>query len=184
MYCGSSTGADPVFRRAAAELGEELAAAGHGLVYGGVHVGLMGVVADSVLAAGGTVTGVMTEHLVRAEVAHARLTRLEVVPTMHERKALMVALAQAAIVLPGGFGTLDETFEVLTWNQLGLVSSPVVFLDVDGYFGSLFDFVARSVDAGFVSPHHGAMAQRADSPAAAVALAAAPAAPFTPKWQR
>jgi len=183
VYCGSSSGTDPSFRAAAAEVGTALAATGHDLVYGGGHVGLMGVVADAVLAGGGAVTGVMTAHLVDAEVAHAGLTTLEVVPSMHERKARMIALSHGAVVLPGGFGTLDETFEVLTWNQLGLAASPVVFLDVNGYFGALFEFVRRAVVSGFVSEPHGALVQRADDAATAVRLAARPAAARTPKWR-
>ncbi len=182
VYCGSSSGRPPAFRRSAADLGAALAARGHGLVYGGGHVGLMGVVADAVLAGGGAVTGVMTEQLVGAEIAHTSLTRLEIVPSMHARKARMIALADGVVVLPGGFGTLDEAFEVLTWNQLGLARSPVVFLDTDGFFGPLFDFVRGAVSAGFVSDLHGDLVQRADTPAEAVRRAAAPAAEFALKW--
>lgn len=182
VYCGSSSGDDPIYRRAAADVGAAIASAGHELVYGGGHVGLMGVVADAALAARGTVTGVMTEHLVGAEVAHAGLTRLEVVPSMHERKAMMISLSDGVVVLPGGFGTLDETFEVLTWNQLGLASSPVVFLDIDGYFRHLFAFAEAAVAAGFVSRDHGALVQRAVTPDEAVARAARPASAPTPKW--
>lgn len=182
VYCGSSAGRDGVHRDAAARLGDELARGGHHLVYGGGHVGLMGVVADAAVAAGGQVTGVMTEQLVAAEVAHDGLTALEVVPSMHERKARMVALSDAVIVMPGGFGTLDEAFEVLTWNQLGLVASPVVFLDVDGFFGSLFDFVRGAVDAGFVSDRHGSMVLRAGTVAEAVELAVTTDVGYSPKW--
>ncbi len=183
VYCGSSSGNDPAFRNAAAQVGAAVAAEGHALVYGGGHVGLMGVVADAVLAGGGSVTGVMTEHLVDVEVAHAGLTRLEVVPSMHERKARMIALSDGVVVLPGDFGTLEETFEVLTWNQLGLVAAPVVFLDIDGYFAPLFEFVRGAVGAGFVNARHGDLVQRADEPLAAVHRAARPADVFTPKWR-
>ena len=134
VFCGSSSGSDPVFVNAALSLGATIANDGHRLVYGGGHVGLMGVVADAALAAGGSVTGVMTEQLVAAEVAHRGLTELEVTATMHARKARMAELSDGVIVLPGGFGTLDETFEMITWNQLGLVAVPVVFLDVNSYF--------------------------------------------------
>lgn len=182
VYCGSSSGRDPAFRAAAERLGTAIAAAGHHLVYGGGHVGLMGTVADAALAAGGRVTGIVTEHLVDVEVVHTGLSVLEVVPSMHERKARMIALADGVVVLPGGFGTLDEAFEVLTWNQLGLVSSPVVFLDIDGYFGPLFEFVARAVESGFVSDHHGAVAQREADIDAAVAAATSGPQPFQPKW--
>jgi uncharacterized protein (TIGR00730 family) len=183
VYCGSNAGNETSFRIAAADVGAAVAAGGHALVYGGGHVGLMGVVADAVLAGGGSVTGVVTEHFVDAEVAHDGLTRLEVVTSMHERKARMIALSDGVVVLPGGFGTLDETFEVLTWNQLGLVETPVVFLDTDGYFGPLFDFVRGAVGAGFVSERHGDLVQRADGALAAVHQAALPAPTLTPKWR-
>jgi uncharacterized protein (TIGR00730 family) len=182
VFCGSSSGKDPMFVHAARTLGTEIATAGHELVFGGGHVGLMGVVADAALAAGGAVVGVMTEQLVGAEVAHAGLTRLEVVGSMHERKARMAELSDGVIVLPGGFGTLDETFEILTWNQLGLVSVPVVFLDVDGYFEDLFAFIASSVNAGFVSERHASSARRALDAAAAIADATRKADGFSPKW--
>lgn len=182
MFCGSSSGGDPVFAAAARSLGTVLAAGGHQLVYGGGHVGLMGVVADAALAAGGEVTGVMTDQLVGAEVAHRGLTRLEVVGSMHERKARMAELSDAVIVLPGGFGTLDETFEIMTWNQLGLVSVPVVFLDVAGYFEDLFAFVASSVRAGFVSERHATSIRRVSEAPAAITLATQRADDFTPKW--
>ena len=142
----------------------------------------MGVVADAALADGGPVTGVMTEQLVAAEVAHRGLTELEVTSSMHARKARMAELSDGVIVLPGGFGTLDEAFEIVTWNQLGLVAVPVVFLDVAGYFSPLFDFIDASVSAGFVSPANAALARRATTVDAAVAQAIAPADAFTPKW--
>jgi uncharacterized protein (TIGR00730 family) len=142
----------------------------------------MGVVADSVMAGGGAVTGVMTEQLVAAEVAHASLTELEVTPDMHARKARMSELADGVVVLPGGFGTFEEAFEILTWNQLGLTSAPVVFLDVAGFYTSLFDFIGVVVDAGFMKPDHGALAQRATDPDDAVRLATAPSPAVTPKW--
>jgi uncharacterized protein (TIGR00730 family) len=182
VFCGSSSGGNGAFRHMAERLGTEIANARHRLVYGGGHVGLMGAVADGVLSAGGEVTGVITEQLKSLEVAHSTLSLLEVEATMHTRKARMAELADGVIVLPGGFGTLDETFEILTWNQLGIVSLPVVFLDVDGYFESLFEFVGRAVDAGFMKPEHGGLAQRAVDPAAAVALATAPPTAYSPKW--
>ena len=122
----------------------------------------MGIVADAVLGGRGEVIGVMTEQLVAAEVAHRGLTSLEIVRTMHERKARMAELSDGVIVLPGGFGTLDEAFEILTWNQLGLIAAPVVFLDVLDYFESLFDFVDRSVAAGFVGAGHARLVQRTE----------------------
>ena len=182
MFCGSNSGEDPAYADAARTLGSAIAEAGHGLVFGGGHVGLMGVVADAALEAGGSVTGVMTEQLVGAEVAHTGLTRLEVVGSMHERKARMADLSDGVIVLPGGFGTLDETFEIMTWNQLGLVAVPVVFLDVNGYFADLFAFIASSVRAGFVSQRHGELARRAVDVADAMAQLMRPGDGYEPKW--
>lgn len=182
VFCGSSSGAAGEYTQAAQQLGRALATGGHSLVYGGGHVGLMGVVADAVLSEGGEVAGVITEHLVAAEVAHTGLTSLHVVGSMHERKATMARRSDGVIVLPGGFGTLEEAFEVMTWNQLGFVASPVVFLDVLGYFESLFEFIDRSVAAGFVRADHARLAQRTDSVDDAVRLATSPAAPYAPKW--
>ena len=182
VFCGSSSGSNPVFADTATALGSTLAADGHRLVYGGGHVGLMGVVADAVLAGGGAVTGVMTEQLVAAEVAHLGLTELEITSSMHARKARMAELSDGVVVLPGGFGTLDEAFEMVTWNQLGLVTVPVVFLDVADYFSSLFDFILGTVDAEFVSPANAAIVRRASSVDEAVRLAISEPEAFTPKW--
>ena len=182
VFCGSSSGSDPRHVETAQSLGGLLAAEEHTLVYGGGHVGLMGAVADATLHAGGDVIGVMTEQLVAAEVAHLGLTRLEVVASMHERKARMAQLSDGVIVLPGGFGTLDEAFEIITWNQLGLVAVPVVFLDVAGYFGALFEFIERAVADGFVSEGHARSVQRADSVAETLRLATSAPAAFAPKW--
>lgn len=182
MFCGSSAGVDPVFRRAAEELGRAIAAAGAGLVYGGGDVGLMGAVASATMGAGGAVTGVITEQLHALELAHDGITTLEVAADMHSRKARMAELADGVVVLPGGFGTYDEAFEMLTWNQLGIVATPVAFLDVDGFYGPLFDFIDGAVRAGFMKPDHGALARRATSPTDAVAQALTEAAAFTPKW--
>jgi len=186
VFCGSSSGTDPAFRAAAVELGAAIAASDHGLVYGGGGVGLMGAVADAVLDAGGEVTGVITEQLLALEVGHVNLTNLEVLPDMHTRKARMAELSGGVVVLPGGFGTYEEAFEVLTWNQLGIVAAPIVFLDVDvngqSFFASLFDFIDGAVAAGFMKPEHGDLAQRATDPIEAVAIAAGPAPSFTRKW--
>ena len=152
-------------RNGASSSGTRIAECGHRLVYGGGRVGLMGTVADTALAAGGEVVGVITEHLVGAEVAHLGVSALEVTGSMHERKARMAELSDGVIVLPGGFGTLDESFELLTWNQLGLLAAPVVFLDVAGFFGSLFDFITHSVESGFIRPEHAALARRATTAA-------------------
>jgi uncharacterized protein (TIGR00730 family) len=182
VFCGSSSGFDPAYRAAAVELGAALAGGGHRLVYGGGDVGLMGVVANTVLGHGGTVTGVITEQLHALEVGHTGITELEVVADMHSRKARMAELSDGVVVLPGGFGTLDETFEILTWNQLGLLSTPVVFLDVKAYFQPVFDLIERGVSGGFLKPHHGAVAQRAATAVEAVTLACSPAPPYEPKW--
>lgn len=185
VYCGSSSGNDPVFRQAATDLGVAIAAGGHRLIYGGGDVGLMGTVANAVLEAGGEVTGVITKQLFDLEVGHRGLTTLEVVDDMHTRKARMAELGDGVVVLPGGFGTFEEAFEVLTWNQLGIVHAPVVFLDVTtegSFFDPLFEFVDRSVAAGFMKPEHGALAQRTAVPADAVQLASSVAPKYTPKW--
>jgi uncharacterized protein (TIGR00730 family) len=182
VFCGSNLGSDPEFAEHAAELGAEIAGRGLGLVYGGGHVGLMGIVADAVLAAGGEVIGVLTDALVRSEVGHAGLTELEIVGSMHERKARMADLASGFIALPGGYGTLDETVELLTWNQLGLIAKPVVFLDVGTFFEPLFEFFDAAVDAKFIRPSHRALARRATSAAEAIAMATAPVPATQPKW--
>jgi uncharacterized protein (TIGR00730 family) len=182
VYCGSNAGTSPAFAEAAAQLGSALALRGIGLVYGGGDVGLMGTVADAALAAGGEVIGVIPEHLAKAELAHTGVTRLEVVGSMHERKARMADLSAGFIALPGGFGTFDETIEMLTWTQLGLQAKPVVLLDVEGFFTPLFALFDAAVDAGFVRSAHRMLAQRAVTVDEAVALALGPV-PVTPhKW--
>jgi uncharacterized protein (TIGR00730 family) len=169
-------------------LGTAIVEAGHRLVYGGGNVGLMGIVADAVIAGGGDVIGVITEQLLALEVGHDGLTELEVLPDMHSRKARMAELADGFVVLPGGFGTYEEAFEVLTWNQLGIVGTPVVFLDVmlsddeQSFYDPLFDFIDGATAAGFMKPQHGGLAQRAVTPAEAVSIAAGPAPEFTRKW--
>ncbi len=183
VYCGSSAGHDEKHAAVAADVGRTIARRGHGLVFGGGHVGLMGIVADAALAEGGEVVGVMTAALVRAEVAHRGLDQLEIVDTMHERKARMTELVRGVVVLPGGFGTLDEAFEVLTWNQLGIVAVPVVFVDVDGYYRPLLDFVDAAVERGFVRPAHRDLVLRASTAAEAVDAVEAEAPPVTPKWR-
>jgi uncharacterized protein (TIGR00730 family) len=158
VFCGSSAGNDPRFAEAANEFGALLAREGITLVYGGGHVGLMGILADAVLANGGKVTGVIPRALWDREVGHRNLTELHVVESMHERKALMASLADAFVALPGGLGTLEEIFEVWTWAQLGIHDKPVGFLDVDGFYAPLLAFLDHGVDAGFVRAPHRAMA--------------------------
>ena len=182
VYCGSNTGNVPAFADAARQLGTAFANRGIGLVYGGGSVGLMGIAADAAMEAGGEVIGVITEQLVNAEVAHRGLTQLEVVPTMHERKARLSELADGFVVLPGGFGTVDEFAEMLTWNQLGITAKPVVLLDLEGFWEPLLTWMDRAVDAGFVRPSHRMLAQRARTVDDAIALASSPV-PDTPhKW--
>src|SRR6185295_7532799 len=149
VFCGSSPGADPGFGAIAERLGTVLAARELCLVYGGASVGLMGRLADAALAAGGEVIGVIPRSLVDLEVAHGGLSDLRVVTTMHERKAVMADLADAFIALPGGIGTLDELFEVLTWAQLGLHSKPIGLLDHNRYFRPLLDFLDQAVTSRF-----------------------------------
>jgi hypothetical protein len=182
VYCGSNVGSSPEYVEAAQRLGEVMARRSLGLVYGGGHVGLMGVLADSVLANGGEVIGVITERLVDAEVAHAGLSALEIVSSMHERKARFEQLSDGFIALPGGFGTVEEVFEMLTWNQLGLVRKPVVMLDIGHYWAPLFNWMDSSVDAGFVRSAHRMLAQRARTVEEAIALAMSPVPETPSKW--
>ena len=157
VYCGSNSGRHPEYAEQARAFGSEMARRGIALVYGGGKVGLMGVVADAVLAGGGKVIGVIPEQLVNWEVAHKGVTRLEVVANMHERKTRMYELSDAFVALPGGFGTMDEMFEMLTWRQLGLGEKPCAFLDVDGFYAPLMQMLDRMVDERFLHPD-----QRAD----------------------
>jgi uncharacterized protein (TIGR00730 family) len=157
VFCGASAGDDPVYEATADALGRELAARSIEVVTGGGKVGLMGVVADAALEAGGRVTGIIPRALEEREVAHRGLTRLHVVETLHERKALMHELSDAFIALPGGFGTLDELAETVTWAQLGIHGKPIGILNADGYFDDLLSFVDGAVARGFVSDAHRAL---------------------------
>ncbi len=150
VFCGSSSGTEAAFATAAASFGSSLAVRGLDLVYGGASVGLMGAVADSALAAGGRVTGVITEALAGHEIAHGRLHDLHTVHTMHERKALMAGLSDAFVMLPGGFGTCEEFMEAVTWTQLGIHDKPCGILNVAGYFDDLLAFLGHAVAQGFV----------------------------------
>jgi len=182
VYCGSNAGTSPVFAAAATRLGAAMANRGIGLVFGGGSVGLMGLAADAAMQAGGEVIGVITEQLVGAEVAHRALTRLEVVPTMHDRKARMSELANGFVVLPGGFGTVDEFAEMLTWNQLGILAKPVVLLDINGFWEPMLAWMDKAVGCGFVRPAHRMLAQRALTVDDAIALATGPAPEIPHKW--
>jgi len=182
VFTGSSPGARTDYADAARALGRELVDRGHELVYGGSTAGLMGILADEVLGAGGHVIGVMPEALVAKEVAHRGLPDLRVVGTMHERKALMADLSDAFIALPGGFGTLDEFFEALTWSQLGLHAKACGMLNVCGYFDGLLAFLDRAVEERFLPGPHRAMIISGDSPQALLASLATCSPPTVEKW--
>jgi uncharacterized protein (TIGR00730 family) len=172
----------PDYAAAASKLGRELASRRLEVVYGGASVGLMGALADSTLAAGGNVIGVIPRRLVEHEIAHAGLTKLHIVETMHERKALMAELSDAVIALPGGAGTLDELFELFTWKQLGLHRKPMGFLDVDGYWQPLLGFLEHAVNERFVRAEHVAMLLVERSPAALIDRLAADTRRAVDKW--
>lgn len=163
VFCGSRVGDRPEYAAAARTLGALLAREGLGLVYGGGHIGLMGTVADAVLAAGGEVIGVIPQSLVDKELAHLKLTELKVVPSMHARKAEMERLSDGFISLPGAFGTADEMFEILTWSQLGLHRKPVGLLNVAGFYDALLQWLERAVADGFLKAKHRRLLLQAES---------------------
>ncbi|HEU0076940.1 MAG TPA: TIGR00730 family Rossman fold protein [Longimicrobiaceae bacterium] len=182
VFCGSSPGVRPGYAAAARAMGTLLAERGIGVVYGGGKVGLMGVVADAALAAGGEVVGVIPEGLVAREVGHAGVTELRVVRTMHERKALMADLSDAFVALPGGFGTWEEYFEVLTWAQLGIHPKPCGLLNVERYYEPFLAMMDHAAAEGFVRPEHRASVLEAAEPARMLELLAAFRPPSVPKW--
>ncbi|NMZ60518.1 TIGR00730 family Rossman fold protein [Pseudomonas nitroreducens] len=182
VFCGASPGATPIYQEAAEALGRHLAENGIQLVYGGGAVGLMGMVANAALAAGGEVIGIIPQSLKDAEVGHSGLTRLEVVDGMHARKARMAELSDAFIALPGGLGTLEELFEVWTWGQLGYHAKPLGLLEVNGFFDPLLAFLDHLVQERFVRQPHRDMLQRAASPAELVDALAAWKPLAAPKW--
>ncbi|PZP26395.1 TIGR00730 family Rossman fold protein [Pseudomonas kuykendallii] len=183
VFCGASTGRDPVYREAAERLGEEIARRGMTLVYGGGAVGLMGIVADATLRAGGEVIGIIPQSLRDAEIGHPGLTRLEVVDGMHARKARMAELSDAFIALPGGLGTLEELFEVWTWGQLGYHAKPLGLFEVMGFYGKLGAFLDHLVNEGFVRPPHREMLQLSDSASGLLDLLDAWRPSVVPKWE-
>ena len=182
VFCGSNVGARPVYADAARAVGGALARRGCGLVYGGGCIGLMGIVADAVLAHGGEVIGVIPEALVAKELAHRGLTELRVVGSMHERKASMADLADAFIALPGGYGSFEEFCEMLTWAQLGLHRKPCGLLNVDGYYDSLLALFDRAVTERFVRPVHRALVLEDRDPDRLLDRLAAYQAPTLEKW--
>ncbi|WP_348696090.1 TIGR00730 family Rossman fold protein [Duganella fentianensis] len=159
VYCGANPGHDPQYAEAARALGRALVAQNLALVYGGGNVGLMGVIADEVLKHGGEVTGVIPTALVEREVGHNGLTRQFIVKDMHERKAMMASLADGFIAMPGGMGTLEELFEMLTWSQLGIHRKPIGLLNVAGFYDQLAGFIQHASTQGFIRPEHVALMQ-------------------------
>jgi uncharacterized protein (TIGR00730 family) len=154
VYCGSQAGTDVRYRQAASLMGQLLVEHGYGLVYGGGHVGLMGIIAEAVLESGGRVVGVIPEAMVGRELAYKQVTQLEIVPSMHERKARMASLADAFIAMPGGYGTLEELFEIITWAQLGIYAKPIGILNVSGYFDALAAMIEHAIQEGFIRAEH------------------------------
>jgi uncharacterized protein (TIGR00730 family) len=164
VFSGSNLGARPEYQQAARGLAQEMVSRGLGLVYGGASVGLMGVMADTIMAEGGEAIGVIPRGLFRREIPHKGLTKLHEVSSMHERKALMADLADGFIALPGGFGTFDELFEIITWAQIGLHSKPIGLLDVAGYFAPLLALVVHASTEGFIPAVHQALLMHEENP--------------------
>ena len=182
VYCGSSAGNKPIYREAAEAMGGLLARRGIGLVYGGGNVGLMGLVADAVLAGGGEVIGVIPHALATREIAHDGVTDLRVVDSMHTRKAMMADLSDAFIAMPGGFGTFEEFFEAVTWTQLGLHRKPCGLLNVGGFYAPLAAFIDQAVTEGFIKPIHRASIVVDDDPERLLNALATVDLPDVPKW--
>jgi uncharacterized protein (TIGR00730 family) len=182
VFCGSSVGARPEYRRAAIQLGSQLASSRVTLVYGGARVGLMGALADSVLASGGEAIGVMPRSLVEKEIAHAGLTQLHIVDTMHQRKALMADLADAFLLLPGGFGSWEEFCEAVTWLQLGIHRKPCGVLNVDGYYNGLISLISHAVVEGFLGASHREAVIVEDNPQTLLSRLGTAAIPTEVKW--
>jgi uncharacterized protein (TIGR00730 family) len=166
VYCGANGGVSPCYAEEARLLAHAMVEANLSLVYGGGNVGLMGVIADEVLRLGGEVTGVIPTALVEREVGHTGLTRQFIVKDMHERKAMMAQLADGFIAMPGGMGTMEELFEMLTWSQLGIHAKPVGLLNVDGFYDSLVDFIHHAKEQGFIKPQHAELMMVESAPAA------------------
>jgi hypothetical protein len=185
VYCGSSNAVPDRYREAARQMGTIVAEAGQTLVYGGGRVGLMGLAADAALAAGGEVIGIIPEHIQALEVDHTGLTELHIVGSMHERKMMMFDRSDAFVILPGGLGTLDETFEMITWRQLNLHDKPVVFVNLDGYWDAILQWIEHAIAVGFCKPAHRGLFRVVDRiEDVQEALAAAPPPQIDPrvKW--
>lgn len=182
VFCGSYPGNNPLYMTSARQMGAAIARRGLGLVYGGGHVGLMGAVADGALQAGGRAVGVIPQTLVDKELAHRSLTELRVVTSMHQRKAMMAEIADGFIALPGGFGTLDELFEIITWAQLGFHRKPIGLLNVDNYFDPLLTFINHIAQEGFISPEHRSAVAVADEADALLNTLLTAEPPQLEKW--
>jgi uncharacterized protein (TIGR00730 family) len=182
VFCGSSAGNIPLYARAAESLAEALCTADIGLVYGGGNVGLMGILADRVLAQGGQAIGVIPKSLVQVELAHTELTEIHIVETMHERKALMAVLSDGYIMLPGGPGSLDEFFEMVTWAQLGYHSKPCGILNTNGYYDNLLTFLDHATEKGFMQPVYRNMLIVEESAATLIQRFQTYQAPLEKKW--
>jgi uncharacterized protein (TIGR00730 family) len=182
VFCASNPGADPRFLESAAELGRLLARHGVGIVYGGGRVGMMGALADAALAEKGEVIGVIPEGLTRREVAHQGLPDLRVVPTMHARKALMAELSDAFVALPGGFGTLEELMEIVTWGQLGIHRKPIAVVNVAGYYDGLLAFLDQAVARGLILARYRGLLATAGSPADVLEVLGGHRPPDVQRW--
>jgi uncharacterized protein (TIGR00730 family) len=184
VFCGSNLGNDPTYCEAAQEMGTQIARRGWGLVYGGGSVGLMGVVADAVLAGGGEVIGVIPEMLATKELLHTGVTQMHIAATMHARKALMEQSADAFVALPGGYGTFEELLEIITWAQLGLHSKPIGLLNVCGFYDGLAVFFDRAIAAGFIKTRHRDLIVSAATPCALLNQLETHEMPHVKKWIR
>jgi uncharacterized protein (TIGR00730 family) len=182
VFCGAQAGNDPRQAELASALGRAIAGRGLGLVYGGGKVGLMGIVANAAIQAGGEVIGVIPEALMERELGHGGVTELHVVPSMHVRKQMMNDLSDGFIALPGGIGTLEESVEIQSWAQLGIHGKGLVYLDVDGYWDPFFALLARMTEGGFVRPQHAGLALRAHTPEAALDALAGWEPPALTRW--
>jgi uncharacterized protein (TIGR00730 family) len=184
VYCGSNAGANPLFAEGARALAAAMVEQNLSLVYGGGNVGLMGTIADEVLRLGGEVTGVIPRALIEREVAHDGLTRRFEVKDMHERKAMMAELSDGFIAMPGGMGTLEELFEMLTWSQLGFHAKPVGLLNVDGFYNHLVQFITHASEQGFIRPQHAALMKVEESPMRLIERLREPRPENITKWVR
>lgn len=164
VFCGSSTGSDPIYAKAAKEIGQLISKSNSALVYGGGNIGLMGILADEVLATKGKVIGVIPDFLMKREVGHTGITQLEIVGTMHERKKRMAEIADVFLAIPGGWGTLDELAEILTWKQLGLINQPIGILNIDSFFDSLIAQMKTMVEKGFLPGQNLALIKISEDP--------------------